>query len=246
MEKKKQSKKWIKLKKFSNILWLIGTISALLFIIIAIIVIARTNYHSNVKDDVLSNLSRYNAVKFGYIQETKSITNTENVVADVPDELLDVLDNIKADNIQILDTYNQVSVRIKEPLEDVDSVVGRITSYTDYWQIVKEGITYHGTPETGTVSEEELELVLSEATNVDEFLTNLSNTIVNNTDKIVLFGDVNYGKLVLTEKLCTGVKSIIEGTDETEKLLLELQLLSEIGEYTPALNTLYDLYFKLQ
>lgn len=246
MEKKKSPEKWKKLKKFSNTLWLVGTVSAVLFIIIAIVVIARTNYKDGVKDDILANLSRYNAVKFGYTPEAEGITNTNKVVANTPEELLDVLDTIEADSAELLDTYEQVSVKIKEPLEDVDNVVTKIIDYADYWQIVKEGVIYHGTPETGTVTENELGLVLSEATNVDDFLANFDNAIVNNDSDIILFGDTNFGKIVLTDKLCSSVKPIIEQSDETTKLMLKLQLLSEIGEYTPAMNSLYELYSKLQ
>ncbi len=246
MGKEKSSGKLKNLKKVSNILWFVGTISALLFIAIAVIIIAYTNYKDGVKDDILANLSRYNAVHYGYTPESEDISGNNTVVADVPEELIAVLDTIEADSTDILDTYNQVSVRVKEPVEDVDIVVSKLSDYTDYWQIVKEGIVYHGTPNYVTTAEAELKVVLSEADNVDVFLTNFDNAIINNTESMVLYGDVNFGKLVLTDTLCSSIKPTIEGTDDVASLMLKLQLLSELGEYTPAMNNLYNLYSQIQ
>lgn len=240
-EEKNKSGRFKRLKKFSNTLWFAGTISALLFIVISVILLLRSNHKNNAKDTIMDNLRQYNAVHFGYQPEIEEDTPGISVVADVSSELMDMLEALEAESVDILDAYNQVSVRIREPEDDIYTIATELSQYADYWQIVDNGVIYHGTPDEVLTEESDLEIQLSEAENVDIFLANMDNAIISNTDSIILFGDVNYGKVVLTDSLCEAIRPVIED-NEIDSLLLKLQLLDSLGEYTPEMNNLYDLY----
>lgn len=247
MKEKKTSEKSKKLKKVSNTMWFAGTVVAVLFILVSLVITAVANYKTDAKDEILADLAKYNASKFGYVPDTESIKiDTGAIVASIPEDLTVVLDTIKAESVEILDSYTQVSVRIKEPVEDIDTVIDSIIDNTDYWQIVKEGVVYHGTKTTSTVAESDMPVIEVQSTDIDNFFSNYDDTIRNANEDLFLFYDMNYGYVPLTKTLCEDVLPLINGDDELGSLIIKLQLLSALGEYTPVLNDLYDLYSQIQ
>lgn len=246
MGKRKSSDKFKRIKKIGSIAWFAGTIIAILFIVIALIGIIYTNYKNGATEDILANLSKYNAKHYNYTPEVDDSTKVTIMKPDISSELIAVLDSIEAEAIETPSTYNQVTVRVIEPSATIEDVASTLAPYASYWQIIKDGYVYHGTPNTQTVTEDALEVVLSEADNVDVFLSNFDDVILTNTSPIVLFGDTNFGKVVLTDTLCAEIRPVIETGTDVDSLVLKLQLLSEIGEYTPNMKDLYDLLSKIK
>lgn len=229
------------LKKVNNILWLAGTIAAFVVIIVALIVMMRKNYKTSQKEDILKNLAEYNAIKYDYrpgdIGAELSILDTTAIV---PEKLPEYLDTIQSEDVKILGSYDNVSVKITEPEDEIESVIENITPYADFWIIKKSGVIYYGTPEDGTVPSESIAYYEVSTDTTDDFISALDNAILETTS-LTMFIDSNYAEIPLTGKLCESLRPIITDADKADKIILELRLISELGNYTNNLSYLYDI-----
>lgn len=232
-------------KKVFNTLWIVGTCLGLLLILIAIIVSFYNSYKEDKKASVLTNISRYNANKFGYIAGEVETLKYRDITPVIPENLNEVLMSIDATAIEVRKPYNVVAVFIKEPVDDIATVENTIRDYVDFWEIVKEGISYYGTPNDTTVSEEDIEFVGYTSEDIDTFRNNLEIEIKSNTN-LHLFIDYNYVKVPLFDKLCTELSNVIDNAEEADKIIVELKVISEIGTHTSNLDYLYELVEKIK
>ena len=229
------------LKKVSNTLWLAGTLLSIILVLSTGFIILYDSYKDKKKENVLERLSMYNKVHFDYSPNLVVEKDLLSVSAVIPEEVYTMLNEISADEVNILKSYDNLSVEIIEPEKDVDVISNKLVDYVDYLCIKKDGVFYYATSEDGLFDEDSVEYIVYTSNNVDEFIESLESFIVNN-DKLVIFTDVNYGSIPLTKKLCNSLSKVLldESINETDKLLLELQLIDNLGTQTNTLRNLIN------
>lgn len=243
---KEKKERFKSLKRFGNTLWFIGTILAILLVILAVVVSMVNNYNANKKDKVLAQLQIYNYEKFGYLPQSQSgnAMSILDLKSSVSDELRSIIDGLGCE-VKVLDTFSIRSLRVIEPEEDVDSVAAKLSPLVDYWEIVKSGISYYGVPNSPTLDIDSINLIKGESNSVDEFLDNLENAMMNQTTGISIYLDTNYGMMPVTGSLYTLVINDWSRLERSDQLLIILSILKETGQYTNKLDNLYDLYYQL-
>lgn len=241
--RKEKQNKFRNIKRIGNVLWVVGTCIIFVVLIIAVIVFINRSYKNNLRKNVIDNLVRYNASHFNYnpsYQESNEIMF--NVSVDYSDEFLDYVDTIIADDIVLGRVYNQSFVKIINPenLDFIDNFIGNVDCYSFYYQ----GLWYYGNND-GYVSEIEVPVISSDAVTVDDFISDLENTLVTNFNgSIVLFNNINFGQVFITSELRNSlIESLLE-QDYITRLKIELQILTTAGHYTSSLQSLIDAYEK--
>lgn len=230
------------LKKFSNILWFIGTILIILLVLVTIIIITNMNYKESLQEDTLANLARYNAVKYGYTGETSN--KSVEVHADITEDILETLDTIEADSVTVDEYYNQVYVSVIEPV-DFESTEEKLEEVADCWKITVTGVTTYGVPGY-SVTEDEITLIENIADTVDDFLEDFeSEMLTEHEQPIVLFYDLNYGGMFITQSLTSELQPTFMEQEYTDRIIIDLKLLTTAGFTSSAMTSLIDTYRRL-
>lgn len=245
-EKKSSKSGNKKVKKFFNTLWLVGTILSVLVVIAYFVISMITNYNKNKKESILQQLQVYNYEHFGYKPQS-DVGNDISILDlhyEISSDLENLLDSFDCE-VELLDTFSIVSIRVIEPNEDINSVAEKLSPCADYWEIISSGVSYYGTPNSPTLSINEINVVTESADSVDGFLYNLENAILNNTDDLIIYMDINYGMLPLTNELHDLVADKWSSMERADQLLIMLHMLKNTGEVTSKLDSLYSLYNNL-
>lgn len=243
---KEKKERFKSLKRFGNALWFIGTVLAVLLVILAIVVSMITDYNENKKEKVLAQLQVYNYEKFGYLPQSQT-GNTVSILdlkSSISDEFQDVIDGLGCE-VQVLDTFSIKSLRVIEPEEDVDSLAAKLSQYADYWEIIKGGVSYYGVPDSPTLSIDSITMIRVDTNSVDEFLGELEKAMMNQTNGIALYLDTNYGLMPVTGVLYDLVSNDWDSLERSDQLLIILSILKETGQFTDKLDNLYNLYYQL-
>ena len=237
---KDKSERKKKIKKFFNTLWLVGSILCVFLVVVSVGVLWHDSYRKVQQEKVLASLAKYNKMTFGYEPKQMDIVKVYEKKAPVTENVNELLQTIDAENIRILDTYDILSVEIKEPKDDLETVVNNIKDSISLWKIIKNGVVYWGTPEDTTIQEKDIVLVEKDCLTVDDFMDELDNTIYN-VNSMIKFYDEDIGSVILTRELSEHLITVIENEEPADKILLELKLIDEIGQHTRTMDYLYEL-----
>lgn len=240
--REKRQNRFRNIKRISNILWVVGTCTIFVVLIIALILFINRSYKINLRENVIQNLVRYNASHFNYNPSLESNETVLNISADYSDEFLDYIDTIVADDVVLDRVYNQSFVKIINPenLDFIDNLISNVDCYTIYYQ----GLWYYGN-DTGYVSELDIPVINSTALTVDDFMNDLENALITECeDSIVLFNNVNFGQVFITSELQDNLIGVLPEQDYVTRLKIELQILTTAGHYTSSLQSLITVYEK--
>lgn len=233
------------LKKIDSTLWVAGTIVAFLFLIIVAVFALINNSKKDDYDSALERLEYYNFKRFGY-SESNGVKNSDSYLSlktVSTSDLNNAMNTISCTSWKLLNTFDLVSIEIVEPDDSIEDVFALIEDYVDVAVFMRNGVRVYCTKDVepfGVFTDNSELLLEDNSDGIDDFLGAFEQSIYDN--KVGLLYNVNYGLVPLVPAMHNKLVDKLSTLSDSDRIIVLLTLLKELGDYTSELDNLYSYY----